>query len=230
MMGIAQPSVLIVEDEPAMRSVLRAILATEGYQVVEAADGTNARQMARNHSAVNMVVLDLGLPDMDGLKLVAHFRMLCSKIRIIVLSSDGQERRKVDAFNLGADDYVTKPFGALEFLARLRAALRRIPQKEEKSPVFNSGDIVLDTARRLVTRGGKAVKLSPKEFELLNLLVSHAGKVLTNAFILDQLWGVNADVQYIRIYMRSLRQKLEDLPDQPYHILTEQGVGYRFRL
>jgi two-component system KDP operon response regulator KdpE len=223
---IARFSVLIVEDDPAMRSVLRTILSAEGYSVIEAADGANAWNTAQNSPSINVIVLDLGLPDMDGVKLIGRFRRLDSNPPVIVLSSEGQERRKVDAFDLGADDYVTKPFSTEEFLARIRAALRRSAQAGENRPLLHFNGIILDSAKRLVTREGKEVKLSPKEFDLLHLLMSHAGKVLTHRFILDQLWPAETNVQYIRIYIRTLRQKLEDVPDRPTYILTEQGVGY----
>ncbi len=147
-----------------------------------------------------------------------------------MLSSRGDEAGKVRALDLGADDYVTKPFGIDELLARIRAALRHRLQEQGERPLFHSGDLAVDLVRRIVTVRGDEVKLTPREYDLLRLLIGHAGKVLTHKFILDKLWGPEADVQYLRIYIRSLRQKIETAPERPDHILTEQGVGYRLRV
>jgi two-component system, OmpR family, KDP operon response regulator KdpE len=225
---LKQPSILIAEDDPAMRAVLRTILSAEGYHVIEAADGADAWLSVQNYPAIQLIVLDLNLPDMDGVKLIAQFTAPGLKVPVIVLSSEGEERRKADALDLGADDYVTKPFSTVEFLARIRAVLRRSAEAAKSRSVFSSGGIVLDPEKRLVTRGGKEVKLSPKGFDLLHLLMSHAGRVLTHSFILEKLWPKGSNVQYLRIYIRVLRQKLEDLPDDPVHIVTEQAVGYYF--
>ena len=148
---------------------------------------------------------------------------------IIVLSSRADEGGKVRALDLGADDYVTKPFGMDELLARLRAALRHRLQQQGERPIFRSGDLSVDLVRRIVTVRGSEVKLSPREYDLLRLLVAHAGKVLTHKFILREVWGGESDVQYLRIYIRALRQKIEADPERPQHILTETGVGYRLR-
>src|SRR5262249_17748660 len=150
-------------------------------------------------------------------------RTLGLKFPVIALSANGQERKKVDALDLGADDYVTKPFATEEFLARIRAQLRRSALAGDNFSVIQRGGIVLDPAKRLVRRDGKEVKLAPKEFDLLSLLMSNTGKVLTHSFILGQIWPAETNIQYIRIYIRSLRQKLEEYPDQPSYILTEQG-------
>ena len=147
-----------------------------------------------------------------------------------MLSSRGDERGKVEALDLGADDYVTKPFGMAELVARIRTALRHRLQQQGAAPVFTSGDLTVDLTRRLVTSRGAEVKLSNKEWDILRLLVLHAGKVLTHRMIMQEVWGPTVDVQYLRIYVRQLRQKLEEVPDQPRHILTETGVGYRLNV
>ena len=220
--------VLIVDDEPAILRFLRTSLSAQGYQTIEAENGAQALNMfARNR--VDVVVLDLGLPDLDGLEVLKRLRELGSSVPVIVLSSRADERGKVKALDSGADDYVTKPFGMDELLARLRAALRHRLQQQGEKPVFHSGDLSVDIVRRIVTSRGQEVKLTPREYDLLRLLVSHAGKVLTHKFILREVWGTETDVQYLRIYIRALRQKLELEPERPQHILTEQGVGYRLR-
>jgi len=170
------------------------------------------------------------LPDMDGLEVLRHVRESGSDVPVIVLSSRTNELEKVKALDLGADDYVTKPFGIDELLARLRAALRHRLQQQGERPIFKSGDLAVDLVRRIVTVRDEEVKLTPREYDLLRLLIAHAGKVLTHKFILGALWGPEADVQYLRIYIRSLRQKIELTAERPQHILTEQGVGYRLRL
>ncbi len=178
----------------------------------------------------DLIVLDLGLPDIDGLEVIGRIRAAGSTIPIIVLSSRNDEAAKVDALDLGADDYVTKPFGIDELLARIRAAQRHRLQREGEAPVFHSGDLMVDLVRRIVTVRGKEVKFSPREYAVLRLLVQHAGKVLTHKMILREVWGGDTDVQYLRIYIRALRQKIEPDPERPSHILTETGVGYRLRI
>ena len=180
-------------------------------------------------NAVDVLVLDLGLPGMDGFEVIRKLREAGSAVPIIVLSSRTDEAGKVKALDLGADDYVTKPFGMDELLARIRAAVRHRLQQEGEKPVFKSGDLTVDLVRRIVTVRGQEVKLTPREYDLLRLLVAHAGKVLTHKFILREVWGSETDVQYLRIYIRTLRQKIEADPEQPRLILTEQGVGYRLR-
>jgi two-component system, OmpR family, KDP operon response regulator KdpE len=226
--GAGPLRVLIVDDEPAILRFLRAGLASQGHVVSEAADGGSALAVARRQ-AVDLVVLDLGLPDMDGLEVIRRLRGLGSAVPIIVLSSRGDEGAKVEALDLGADDYVTKPFGIDELLARLRAAQRHRLQQQGEKPLFRAGDLSLDLVRRLVTVRGAEVKLTPREYDLLRLLVAHAGKVLTHKMILREVWGGETDVQYLRIYIRALRQKIEAEPERPSHILTETGVGYRLR-
>jgi two-component system KDP operon response regulator KdpE len=173
------------------------------------------------------VLLDLGLPDVDGLQLLSQIRKL-SPVPIVVLSSRGDEAAKVTALDSGADDYVTKPFGAEELMARIRAALRHRLQQQGAERTFASGDLSVDLVRRLVKRGSEDVKLSPKEYDILEQLVIHAGKVLTHKHLLREVWrDETVDPQYLRVYVRQLRQKVEDDPSTPRHVLTEPGVGYR---
>jgi two-component system KDP operon response regulator KdpE len=220
--------ILIVDDEPPIRRLLKTSLAAQDYRVEEAENGEAALEfLGRNK--VDLVVLDLGLPGMDGLELVRRLRTNGSATPIVILSSRDDEAGKVAALDLGADDYVSKPFGMEELSARIRAALRHRLQQEGEKPIFRSGDLSVDLVRRIVSLRGAEVKLTPREYDLLRLLVAHAGKVLTHKFILSQLWGGESDVQYLRIYIRALRQKLEADPEQPRLILTEQGVGYRLK-
>ena len=229
MSGASSPQrILVVDDEPAIRRFLRTSLTTQGYQIIEAETGADA--LARLRDRVDMVVLDLGLPDIDGVDVLCKIRALDVSIPVIILSSRSDETGKVKALDLGADDYVTKPFGIDELLARVRAAFRHRLQEQGERPLFRSGDLSVDLVRRIVTVRDEEVKLTPREYDLLRLLVAHAGKVVTHKFILGAIWGPEADVQYLRIYIRSLRQKIELSPERPQHILTEQGVGYRLRL
>jgi two-component system, OmpR family, KDP operon response regulator KdpE len=221
--------VLVVDDEPPIRRFLRTSLGVEGYHIIEAENGQAAINLIERNPP-DIVILDLGLPDIDGVDVIQRLRERGSTVPIIVLSSRTDETGKVRALDLGADDYVTKPFGTDELLARLRAALRHRLQQQGEKPVFRSGDLTVDLVRRVVTVRGEEVKLSPREYDLLRLLVAHAGKVLTHKFVLREMWGGETDVQYLRIYVRSLRQKIEADPARPQHIITETGVGYRLRL
>jgi two-component system KDP operon response regulator KdpE len=180
-------------------------------------------------NALDVVVLDLGLPGMGGLDVLKKMRENGSPAPVIVLSSRTDETGKVMALDMGADDYVTKPFGMDELLARIRAAVRHRLQQDGEKPLFKSGDLTVDLVRRIVAVRGAEVKLTPREYDLLRLLVAHAGKVLTHKFILREVWGTETDVQYLRIYVRTLRQKIEANAEQPSLIQTEQGVGYRLR-
>jgi two-component system KDP operon response regulator KdpE len=218
--------ILVVDDEPAILRFLCASLESQGYTVSTAADARTALDMVRRHTA-DLVVLDLGLPDMDGLDVVRQIRDGGETLPIIILSSRDNESAKVEALDRGSDDYVTKPFGIDELLARIRMAQRHRLQQEGEKPMFHAGDLSVDLVRRIVTVRGSEVKLPPREY--LRLLVAHAGKVLTHHFMLRQIWGDDADVQYLRVYVRSLRQKIETDPERPSHILTETGVGYRLR-
>ena len=203
-------------------------LATKSCALGTRSDGEAALDFLKRN-VVDLIVLDLGLPGMDGLEVVRRLRGEGSVTPIIILSSRDDEAGKVAALDLGADDYVAKPFGVEELSARIRAAMRHRLQQEGEKPLFKSGDLTLDLVRRVVTVRGLEVKLTPREYDLLRLLVSHAGKVLTHKFLLHEVWGGEGDVQYLRIYIRTLRQKLEADPEQPSLILTEQGVGYRLR-
>ncbi len=220
--------VLLVDDEPAIRRFLRLSFDAEGYQVEEAGDGKVALDILRT-KAPDLLILDLGLPDLDGFEVIRQLRDLGSSIPIVVLSSRTDEKGKVQALDLGADDYVTKPFGIDELLARTRTALRHRLQQQGEKPVFRSGDLALDLVRRKVMVGDREVRLSPRAYEVLRLLAAHAGKVLTHKFILDEVWDGATDVQYLRVYVRTLRKKIEADPDRPELILTEPGVGYRLR-
>jgi two-component system KDP operon response regulator KdpE len=222
-----QLKVLVVDDEPPIRKLLRMGLATVNYQILEAPNAKTAlAQLAENP---DLVILDLGLPDMDGHELLRTIRSRNESVPIVVLSSRGDEAGKVRALDYGADDYVTKPFGMDELLARLRAALRHQLQVHGERPVFRVGDLSVDLVRRIVKLGDKDVKLSPKEYDLLRLLVQHAGKVLTHKFLLRELWDDLTDAQYLRVYVRQLRQKIEADPERPQYVQTETGIGYRLR-
>ena len=221
--------VLVVDDEPQIRRFLRVSLDAQGYKMSEAAHGEAALTMAASEQP-DLIILDLGLPDLDGQEVIRRLREW-TDVPIIVLSVREREGEKVAALDQGADDYVTKPFGMSELLARIRAALRHRLQAETEEPIFMSGGLTVDLARRLVTIAGVEIKLTPKEYDLLKLLVTHAGKVLTHQQILRAVWGpayVN-DTHYLRVYIGQLRQKIEADPAQPYYILTEPGVGYRLR-
>jgi two-component system, OmpR family, KDP operon response regulator KdpE len=219
--------VLVVDDEPPIRKLLRMGLGTQGYRVIEAPDGKSALDLLGENP--DLIILDLGLPDMQGLDLLRALRARSDAVPIVVLSSRDDEAAKVQALDLGADDYVTKPFGMDELLARIRAALRHQLQVHGERPIFRVGALSVDLVRRIVKRGDKDVKLSPKEYELLRLLVQHAGKVLTHRFLLKELWSDLTDAQYLRVYVRQLRQKIEADPERPQYILTETGIGYRLR-
>jgi len=226
--GPPMQRVLVVDDEPPIRRFLRTSLSSQGYLVIEAEDGVSARAALRQN-AVDVVVLDLGLPGVDGFDIIRQMREQGSTIPIVVLSSRTDEAGKVRALDLGADDYVTKPFGMDELLARLRTALRHKLQQQGERPIFRVGDLSVDLVRRVVTVGDHEVRLTPREYDLLRTLVAHAGKVLTHRFLLHEVWGTETDVAYLRIYIRTLRQKIEADPDRPGLILTEQGVGYRLK-
>ena len=226
-MSAAPLRVLIVDDEPPIRKLLRMGLTAQGYQVLEAPNGKAALELVAQRP--DLVILDLGLPDVQGFDLLRTIRARNEQVPIVVLSSRGDEAAKVAALDLGADDYVTKPFGTDELLARMRAALRHHLQVHGERPVFHTGDLSVDLVRRIVKVGDKEVKLSPKEYELLRMLVQHAGKVLTHKFLLGELWDDLTDAQYLRVYVRQLRQKIEANPERPQYVLTETGIGYRLR-
>jgi two-component system, OmpR family, KDP operon response regulator KdpE len=220
-------SVLVIDDEPPIRKLLRMGLSAHGYEIHEAPNGKAALELLS--TPPDLIILDLGLPDMQGLDLLRTIRARHESVPIIVLSSRGDEAGKVQALDLGADDYVTKPFGMEELLARLRAAVRHQLQKHGERPIFRVGELSVDLVRRIVKVGENEVKLSPKEYDLLRVLVQHAGKVLTHKFLLGELWDDLTDAQYLRVYVRQLRQKIEAEPDRPQYVLTETGIGYRLR-
>ncbi len=223
----APTKVLVIDDEPPIRKLLRMGLSTQGYEILEAPNGRSALELLAQHPA--LIILDLGLPDIDGHELLRTIRSRNDSVPIVVLSSRGDEAGKVQALDLGADDYVTKPFGMDELLARLRAALRHQLQVKGERPVFRTGDLSVDLVRRIVKVGEREIKLSPKEYDLLRVLVQHAGKVLTHRFLLKELWDELTDAQYLRVYVRQLRQKIEADAERPHYVLTETGIGYRLR-
>jgi two-component system KDP operon response regulator KdpE len=227
-MSAAPLRVLVIDDEPPIRKLLRVGLSAHGYQIMEASSGKMALELLGGQPP-DLIVLDLGLPDMQGHELLRTMRARNDSVPIVVLSSRDDETGKVQALDSGADDYVTKPFGMDELLARMRAALRHQLQTHGERPVFRVGDLSVDLVRRIVKVGDREVKLSPKEYELLRMLVQHAGKVLTHKFLLTQLWSDLTDAQYLRVYVRQLRQKIETDPERPHYILTETGIGYRLR-
>jgi two-component system KDP operon response regulator KdpE len=217
--------ILIVDDEPAIRRLLGAGLTAEGFRTIAAVDGAEARILLRDEQP-DLILLDLGLPDIDGVELVRAIRE-ASAVPIVVLSARDDERAKVAALDLGADDYVTKPFGMAELMARIRAALRHRLAQDGATPIFRSGPLNVDLVRRIVKRDEQVVHLSPREYDILKLMVLHAGRVLTHRTIMAKLWGAGGDVQQLRVYVRQIRQKIEADPERPSIILTETGVGYR---
>ncbi len=227
----APPLILLIEDEPQMRRFLRAALGALDYRLVEAETAKDglAQAAARNP---DVILLDLGLPDRDGLEVTRDLRGWTST-PIIVLSARGREQDKVAALDLGADDYLTKPFGVEELLARIRVALRHaaLPAGAAPEPLFTAGELQVDLVRRVVRRNGTEVHLTPTEYKLLTLLIRHAGKVMTHRQLLKEVWGTNYAEQshYVRVYMAQLRQKLEPDPARPRLIVTEPGVGYRLK-
>ncbi|SUS06372.1 KDP operon transcriptional regulatory protein KdpE [uncultured Defluviicoccus sp.] len=218
-------AVLVVDDEPPIRRFLRTSLFAQGFRILEAETGAEALERLQGNPP-DVVLLDLGLPDADGLDIIRSVRSH-STVPIIVLSSRSNEQAKVSALNLGADDYVTKPFGMEELIARIRTALRHRFQQQGASSVYRNGILSVDLVRRTVRLRGEEIKLSRKEYLILSLLVAHAGKVLTHQFIMRQVWETPSDVQYLRVYIKQLRQKIEPEPQDPRYILTETGVGYR---
>src|SRR5215218_8902105 len=226
-MNAAPIKVLVIDDEPPIRKLLRMGLSTQGYDILEASNGKIALEKLGEDPA--LIILDLGLPDIQGHELLRMIRGRNDSVPIVVLSSRGDEAGKVAALDLGADDYVTKPFGMDELLARMRAALRHQLQVHGERPIFRDGDLSVDLVRRHVKVDDQEVKLSPKEYDLLRLLVQHAGKVLTHKFLLRELWDEPTDTQYLRVYVRQLRRKIEKDPERPQHLLTETGIGYRLR-
>jgi two-component system KDP operon response regulator KdpE len=224
------PRLLVVDDEQPIRRFLRASLSAAGYVVEEAASGAEALRIAVSHPP-DAVLLDLGLPDLDGVEVTKRLREW-SAVPIVVLSARGRESDKIEALDAGADDYVTKPFAIGELTARLRAALRRTARTtDEAQAMVTTGPLTIDLARRRVTLAGADVKLTPIEFRMLATLARHAGRVLTHAALLREVWGPGSTTQhhYLRVFMAQLRRKLEADSSRPQLLLTEPGVGYRLR-
>ncbi len=230
-MATLAPLLLLIEDEPQMRRFLRTTLKAHGYQIVEAATAREGLAQAAGRNP-ELILLDLGLPDLDGLEVVRTIRR-SARTPVIVISARGQEQDKVAALDLGADDYLTKPFGASELLARIRVALRRaaLPPGAPAEPVFQTGELRVDLVRRQVFRGEEEAHLTPTEYRLLAALIRHAGRVSTHRQLLEEVWGANYADQshYLRVYMAQLRHKLERDPTRPRLLTTEPGVGYRLR-
>jgi two-component system KDP operon response regulator KdpE len=224
------PTVVLVEDDREIRHWLRVVLEAEGYRLFFAETaGQGLTETAARQP--DLVLLDLGLPDLDGVEVIRRIREW-SKVPILVISARGQEQDKVDALDCGADDYVSKPFGTKELLARMRVALRHTAlQDSAESAVYESGKLRVDLAARLVYLDGQEVHLTPNEYKLLAALVRHAGKVLTHRHLLKEVWGPNfvEHTNYLRVHMSQLRRKIEAEPARPRHILTESGVGYRLQ-
>lgn len=223
------PIVVLIEDEPQIRRFLRATLTGQGYRLFEAATGADGLVEVGSRQP-DVIIVDLGLPDMDGVDVIRRLREWTA-VPIIVLSARGQERDKVTALDAGADDYVSKPFGAGELLARIRVALRHTAgaSHEADEAAFKVGELQVDRLRRHVSLGGREVRLTPTEYKLLTTLIRHAGKVVTHQQLLREVWGPAHTDQshYVRIYMAHLRHKLEAEPARPRYLLTEPGVGYR---
>lgn len=230
-MTVPRPRVLVIEDDPPIQRFLRASLSTHGYNLLEADSGATGLAMAASHNP-DLILLDLGLPDMDGLDIIRRVRCW-SAVPIIIISARGQERDKVDALDAGADDYLTKPFGVGELLARIRASLRRQARlsPDDLEAEVSFGRVTVNFDKHRVLRNGAEVHLTPLEFKLLAVLLRHRGKVLTHRQLLQDVWGAShaAQTHYPRIYVLQLRRKLEDDPTRPRWILSEPGVGYRLR-
>lgn len=222
--------ILVVDDEPQIGRMLRTQLTARGYDVEHVASGNDAL-LAVGETPPDLVLLDLGLPDMEGMEVCRRLREW-SAVPVIFLTVRDEERTKVQALDVGGDDYVTKPFGIPELLARVRAVLRRT-QEQPSNPtaIFENGDLRVDFSARAVTVGGTEIRLTPTEYELLRLFILHADKTLTHRQLLTQIWGPEAqqETQYLHVFMRQLRRKLEPDPSKPRHFVTEPGVGYRFR-
>lgn len=223
------PVVVLIEDAPEIRRFLRATLTGHGYRLVEAETGREGLQAAATRQP-DLIILDLGLPDLDGLEVIRRLREWTA-VPILVLSARGQEADKVAALDAGADDYVGKPFGVDELLARMRVSLRHAERtvRDVEELAYEAGDLVVDLARRRVTMTGQPVHLTPIEYRLLTTLIKHAGKVLTHKQLLKEVWGRPYDDQphYLHVFMNQLRRKIEPDPARPRHLLTEPGVGYR---
>jgi two-component system KDP operon response regulator KdpE len=227
-MAQPRPNILVVEDDPEIRQFLRSALGAEGYKVVDSANARRGSIDAATHKP-DLAIVDLGLPDFDGIEVIRGIRKW-SPMPILVLSARAREHAKIEAFDAGADDYVTKPFGVGELLARIRVALRHRARADSGRSVLKLGDVTIDLEARSVSRGGEGIHLTPIEFRLVASLAKHLGMVVTHRQLLGEVWGPThlADTHYLRIYMKQLRDKLEADPLRPRHFITETGVGYRF--
>jgi two-component system KDP operon response regulator KdpE len=223
-----KPLILVVDDEPQILRVMRASLPARGYEVRTATNGQEALDEMHKEMP-DLLILDLVMPEMSGIEVCRRVREF-SQVPIIVLSAKGSERDKVTALDAGADDYVTKPFGMDELLARLRAVLRRLSAVEANASIMTVGDLTINSDERVIIAAGKEIKLTPKEFEVLKYLVSNAGKVVTHRALLQAVWGWESSEQteYLRVFINQLRRKIENDPQHPKYILTEPWVGYRF--
>ena len=220
--------VLVIDDEMQIRKLLRVVLSAHGYVVEEEKNGRDGIVRA-GMAKPDFIIVDLGLPDINGTEVVKSIREW-SKVPIIVLTVCDNEQQKIEALDLGADDYITKPFGAGELLARMRVCLRRCICHEEQS-VISSDGLIIDLTKRKVSKNGQDIRLTPTEYTILKLFVQNAGRVLTNNVLLKSVWGsVYSDTHYIRVYIGQIRRKIEDNPTQPRYIITEPGIGYRFNL
>jgi two-component system KDP operon response regulator KdpE len=227
-MSDTPPLILVIDDEPPIQKFLRVTLDAQGYQVVEAVTGKAGLIQAASRTP-DLIILDLGLPDIDGVEVTRQLRQW-TKVPVIVVSARGKEQDKILALDAGADDYLTKPFGVGELMARVRVALRHAAAGTDTGqPVFTVGELQVDLAKREVTVAGNAIHLTRNEFKLLTVLVQHAGKVLTHRQLLEEVWGPGSgnETHYLRVYLNQLRQKLEADPAQPKYLRTEPGVGYR---
>ena len=220
--------ILVVDDEPEIRRFLRASLRAKQYEVLEASNGTQALEVMTQHQP-DLMILDLGLPDIDGVEVTRRIREW-SQIPIIILSVRDREKDKIEALDVGADDYLTKPFGVGELMARMRVVMRRI-STEAQEPVFEIKGLKIDLSRHQVSLADKDIPLTPTEFDLLRVLIQNAGKVITHRQLIQKVWGggYEDESRLLRVNISNLRHKIEPDPNQPYYILTELGVGYRFR-
>jgi len=226
-----EPLILVVDDEKSIRNFVRLSIETQGYKCIETDNGTSALMLVFSQNP-DILILDLGLPDIDGIDVIKKLRMV-SQIPIIVISARGHEREKVEALDAGADDYLTKPFGVPELLARIRVILRHKSvggsSKEQEDPIFKIKELVIDTSKHRVWLAGQEIKLTPHEYKVLVLLAENSGKVLTHNNITEKVWGgmISDDVRSLRVCMGNLRRKLREDPSLPRYIITEIGVGYR---